>query len=419
MTAPWKPFVVAALVFTLTIGALTGAIDLWSLRVAMRAVPVDHHRAHAFAQLFGFLWLFTMGISLHLAPRFFGAGPPPAHLVALLRWAGIGGVIALIAGRLGSLIPGSAVLSVLGAVSVASALSAWAWLLVRFYRDARAVETLHRFLLAGVTWWWLAGVALLAWSIGQVSGGPLSRVPLESVWGLALMGGTGSWLWGIFFRAGVCTLHVARPSEVAQRRLFVSWQVSSVLAAMGPWFDASWFSALQHLTAVIAVAHVWWTVRPFSGDRLGEEGNLTPRAVQAGLCFLLVFAALSAWNALAVFGVWAPALLRDATRHAFTLGGATLLVLGFAGRMVPGFSGRTLAWRGAYDAGILALMVAASLRLGELFGARFGLALAGASGGLAFAGVGLVAASLLRSMSWGAWSGAGSTRLVSSAVLRT
>ncbi len=68
---PWKPFVVAALAFTLSLGALTGAIDLWSLRVAMRAVPIDHHRAHAFAQLFCFLWLFTMGISLHLAPRFF------------------------------------------------------------------------------------------------------------------------------------------------------------------------------------------------------------------------------------------------------------------------------------------------------------------------------------------------------------
>ena len=380
-TFPWKPFVVAALAFTLTVGALTGAIDLWNMRVVMQAVPIDHHRAHAFAQLFGFLALFTMGVSLHLAPRFFGA--PPATLLRrrVMMWSAIPGVGLLIAGRLGTLIPAGAVLSVSGAALVLVAMTAWLGLILKCWRGTPEVgDALHRFLLAGATWWWLAAVTLLGWTVGQALGGPLLFVPLEAVYAMGLLGGTGSWLWGIFFRAGICTLHVTRPTELAQRRLFRVWQVAAALAAIAPWFDLAWLSALQGLSAAAAVALVWWTVRPFSGDGLGLEGNLAPRAVQAGLTFLALFAVLSAWSGLERLGLWAPPLLRDATRHAFTLGGVTLLVLGFAGRMVPGFSGKKLRWPGAYDAGVFALIASASLRMCELFSmTKLGLALAGAS----------------------------------------
>ncbi|MDP1825251.1 MAG: hypothetical protein Q8L48_18480 [Archangium sp.] len=401
-TFPWKPFVVAAFAFTLTVGALTGAIDLWNLRVVLAPVPIDHHRGHAFAQVFGFLGLFTMGVSLQLAPRFFGSAPASLTRRRVMAWSGIAGVLCLVAGRLGALIPGAPVFSVSGAVLVLVAMSAWLGLIVRLWRSTGGVhDTLHRFLLAGVSWWWLSAAALLAWTVGQVAGGPLVFVPLESVYALALFGGTGSWLWGIFLRAGICTLHVKRPPEQAQLRLFVVWQAAAALAALAPWFGATWLSALQQLGAAFAVGFLWWTVRPFSGEGLGVEGSLAPRAVQAGLTFLAVFGLLSLWSGLFELGLWAPPLLRDATRHAYTLGGVTLLVLGFAGRMVPGFSGKTLKWPGAYDAGVLALIASASLRLCELFSmTRAGLALAGASGGLAFLGMTLVTVSLIGSMRW-------------------
>ena len=60
--------------------------------------------------------------------------------------------------------------------------------------------------------------------------------------------------------------------------------------------------------------------------------------------FLLVFAGLQAWGA-----VGGPPLLSDATRHVFTVGVVTLMLFGFAGRMVPGFSGGVLRWVPAYD----------------------------------------------------------------------
>jgi len=391
---PWHPFVVAALGFTLTFGALTGAIDLWHLRVSMQGVPVDHHRAHGFAQLFGFLGLFTMGMSLHLAPAFFGGAPPRGRALSVMTWGGIGGVLLLVFGRFGALLPGSPMVSVLGGWLLVLAMSTWASMLFRFWRALPESDAMQRFLVAGCGWWWLASLVTLGWTLGQSAGGPFASIPLEAVWAAALLGGTGSWLWGIFMRAGLCTLKVKRPPEAMQRRLFVAWQVACGSAFLAAFIDG--LALLQHVSAAIAVGVLWWTVRPFSGSGLGAEGTLSPRAVQAGLCFVGVFGLLSLWRAASLFGVPAPLLLGDATRHALTLGGATLLVLGFAGRMVPGFAGTKMRHRGLYDAGLIALGSSALLRLTELFGtSRLALALSGASGGLAFLGVGLCAVALL------------------------
>ncbi len=396
----WRPFVVAALVLTLTSGVLTGAIDLWNLRVLQEAVPLDHHRSHGFTQLFGFVGLFILGMSLQLAPRFFGQGPAPAWLVRWLAWGGIGGVALFIVGRLGALVPGSAAAGLVGAVLVFATQASWAGLLWGLWRGwPGPKDALQRFLLAGVLWWTAAAGALLAWQLGQLLGGPLLAVPLEVAWAAALYGGAGSWLWGLFFRAGLCTLQVARPPEAAQARLFIVWQVASGLSVLAAALTRSWLSALATLALAGGVALLWWTVRPFSGRGVGKEGALQGRTVQGGLVLLLVFAGLGVWSAAAtLLGAWAPPLLGDTVRHAFTLG-VTALVFGFAGRMVPGFGGVTLRWPRVYDAGVMAVGFGALLRLAQVLGtSKAGLALAGASGGVLFLGVALVATSLFGSL---------------------
>ena len=397
LAAPWVPLVVAALVLTLTSGALTGAIDLWTLRVKLNPVPIDHHRAHGFTQLFGFLGLFIMGISLHLSPRFFGAPPPSRELTRFLTWVGIGGVVLFVVGRLGSLVPGSPWLGLLGAAAVLATQTRWAAMVAGFWSDTPGPkDALQHFLLAGVGWWWIAAASLLVWQLGQLVGGPLAQLPLEPVWAAGLFGGVGSWLWGLFFRAGLCTLRVARPKESAQRRLMIAWQLATLVTVGAAWVRVGWLEAVASASMAGAVGLLWWTVRPFSGNGLGP-GPLQPRAVQAGLVLVLISAGLQGWTVLGAFGLATPALLHDATRHAFTLG-VTLMVLGFAGRMVPGFRGVTLRWPRIYDAGVMGVMAGAGLRLAELNMARAGLALAGASGALTFLGLVLAATSVLGSL---------------------
>lgn len=389
---PWPPFVVAALVLTLTVGALSGAFDLWRLRIALNPVPLDHHRAHALGQLFGFLGLFTLGVSLHLGPRFFGASSPSPARVRFLRWAGIGGVVLAIAGRFGALLPGSQVYGPLGAALLLAALSAWLELAFSWWQTPGARDVMQRFVLAGTAWWWVAGATFFVWHLAQWVTGPVSALPLAAVWAPALFGGGASWLWGVFLRAGLCTLQVPRPSERAQHAWFWGWQVGVALTTL-----ASWVPALEPLargSMVVAVGLTWAALRPHRS----EAGSPQARAVRAGLAFVLVFGALQAWSVLGAFGVWTPALLTDASRHAFSLGGATLMLFGFAGRMVPGFSGVLLAWPRAYEYGTWTVMFAALARVLELVPGRAGLALSAASGGLSLLGVGLVASALFATL---------------------
>lgn len=387
----WTSFVIAALCFTTLVGAATGALDLWTLRVLQRAVPEAHRQAHGLGQLFGFLWLLTLGVSLHLAPRFFAYQLPSARVTRALTWSAIGGAVLLVVGRFGRLIPGSQWLGPLGALAVLAAMGAWGWWLQRAWRHGIAMkEPLHFFVSAGAAWWTLAAAAVVGWSLVP------ARVPLEAVWRAALFGGVGSWLWGVFFRAGICTLRVARASLRAQQALFATWQLAAALSVAAVFFDA--LTVPASLALAVACGLVWWLVRPFSGEGVAPLGALQPRAVQAGLVFLMVFAALQVWVALRALGVSSPALLDDGARHAFTLGAASLLAFGFAGRMVPGFLSTQLRWPRVYDAGVIALALGATGRLAELSSARLAQSFAGASGGVAFLGVTLCCSALLASI---------------------
>ena len=394
--APWPPFVVAALLLTLTFGSLTGALDLWSLRVTLEPVPLDHSRAHAMAQLFGFFGLFIIGVSLHLAPRFFGAAAPEASVVRGLRWLAITGVVLAAAGRLGRLVPGSMGLGLLGTALLTAAMGLWLREVVRFAREGLGpLDPLQRFVLCGTGWWTLAALLLLCWQFGQYIGGAPSAIPLEAVWNAALYGGTASWMWGIFLRAGLCTLGLQRPTARAMVQVWAGWQLAVALLVVTPFWRVVEGPAFLALAA--ASVHWFVTLRPWHFRLLPEPG-LQRRSVQVGLAFLGLSALLAAWSALVAFGGPGPALLRDATRHAFTLGAMTPMLLGFAGRMIPSFRGAPLRLPRVYDAGVVAVALSAAVRLLELLPLRSTIALAGSSGGLAFLGLLLVSTSLLSTL---------------------
>ncbi|MEW5742617.1 MAG: hypothetical protein AB1938_27115, partial [Myxococcota bacterium] len=363
---PYPAFIVSGLLAALTVGTLSGAINLWNLHARLTPVPIDHHRSHAFAQLFGFMLLLIVGVSFQIVPRFFGGTPAHESTIRLTKWTGISGLWLLIAGRLGALLPGSAWLGVVGAVLLFAAVTAWALFILRLRLQSDfSPDWLQPFLLVGTGWWWLSALLVLVWQLGQLSTGPLASLPLEAVYAMALFGGTASWLWGIFFRAGACTLRIERPTPAAQRPAFFLWQLAVLLQTVAEFArDVRWAGAAS-LALAAAMALFVGVVRPFrqpAGAMPGEP--LMRRAVQWGLGFALAFAVLSAWNGLASLGLLAAApFLADAARHAFTLGVCTLLVLGFAGRMVPSFEAVSLPWPWLYDAGVVAVAVGALARL--------------------------------------------------------
>lgn len=393
---PWVPFVIAAFVFTLLVGALNGAINLWSLHVLQRGVPVEHHQSHALAQLFGFMWLFTAGVSFHLGPRLFGAEPPPTRFVRLIAATSITGLTFVLAGRLGRLLPGSAWLGLAGALLLAPSVMVWSGWVLRLFRRRQVVgDLLPHSLLAGAGWWWLAALALAGWQVGQSLGGPLERVPFEFVTATALFGGTASWVFGISFRAGACAMRIERPSLTRQRVGLVCWQLAAVAAALLSLFHGA--IALSFLVALGLVGMVF-AVRPFQRPQpaqLPDEPFIRP-ALVAAWAFALVAAAGFFAQGLASLDVFFSPFLRDGTRHAFTLGFLQLAVFGFAGRMLAGFEGVSMRRTWAYDVAVGVLALSAALRCASaVFLGRATLVASGISGPLALIALALFAVSLL------------------------
>jgi hypothetical protein len=400
---PWVPFVTAAVACTVLLGALNGALNLWSLQVLRRGVPVEHHQSHALAQLFGFMWLLTAGFSFHLAPRLVGAPPVSARLPTEVAVMGILGVTLVSAGRLGTLLPWSSAVGVVGAVVLLAGVARWAGFVWTLFRARTVVgDSLAHFVAAGAGWWLVSVMALLAWQLGQSVGGPLRELPLDVVSAGALYGGAGSWLFGISFRAGACSMRIVRPSALRQRVGLVTWHVASgalVVQAMAPF--SAWGAALSFVGALGLVVLVS-VVRPFqraSPPTIPGAEPLIRLAMLAAWSFACVSATLLLWHGAGALGAPQPPLLRDAARHAFTLGFAQLAVFAFAGRMLPSFEGVSMPWRGLYDAGVLAVVAGAGLRVLSLASPWRPAAVAtGVSGALALLGVTMVSVVLLRTM---------------------
>jgi hypothetical protein len=400
---PWVPFVVASLTFTVLLGALNGALNLWSLQVLHRAVPVEHHQSHAVAQLFGFMWLLTAGGSFHLAPRLFGAPPSGQGLARRVAVFGISGVALVSAGRLGGLMPFSAYVGLAGGVVLLAGVARWTGFMVRLYRARTVVgDALPGFVVAGSGWWLVSALALFAWQLGQSVGGPFASVPLELVTASALFGGTASWVFGISFRAGACSMRIDRPPATRQRVGFWTWQaVVAVSLVQAAWPFAGWTQALFVVVA-LGLATLLWVVRPFQAAEAPMMPGAEPLvrvAMVAAWCFLAVSAGLFAWHGLGAVGAPQTPLLKDAARHAFTLGFAQLAVFGFAGRMLPSFEGVSMPWRWSYDAGVFALIGGAALRVFSVASPwRPAMVASGVSGALALLGVTMVALVFARTL---------------------
>lgn len=404
-SAPYPPFVVAALISTICLGALTGALNLFDLQVALRAVPIAHHRAHGLAQLFAFMLPLTIGVCFQLAPRFIGGPPPSRALVRQTAWTVLPGSLLLLVGRLGPLLPASQIFGAAGAILLTVGVSTWASFIIRLrLAGPPAPDALPSFLVAAAAWWTASALAIAAWQLGQLSAGPLSTLSLEPAYAMALFGGTASWLWGISLRAGLCTLRIDRPSTPRQLSALLAWQLGAGAVVAASFTEnlstrgAAWLALSAAMLLYLAI------IKPFrSPPDLPSSEPLFRTAALAGLALMVVFAGLATAQGLSLLGLFLPsAFLADAVRHAFTLG-AVLIVLGFVGRMLPGFDAVPLRWPRVFNTGIALLALGAVFRLAQLLApSSVALAASGTSGFAAWLGITLASASLLGSLHWGA-----------------
>jgi hypothetical protein len=409
--AGYAPYLRASILCTLTLGAVFGAYNLLVVQLRLGANPPSHNQSHAGFQIWGFAWLFLAGISLHVVPRFLGAELRLGG-AARASWAATLAAQALVTwGRLGELIPGALPALAAGSALQLLAVVGWVLPLAATFRAARPKpELFHAYLAAGTLSWLAAALLLAAGAVDALVEADVDEALgwNSAIYTLSLFGGALPWIQGVFLRTGPYFLGLPRVHAPLAVLALAAGQAGALVGAVGAlrlklaWMDAGLLgTALSMILFVLAT-------RPFRAaiGHLSEGDPAFPRLVRLAFAGGLVFSLVGGAYAVAgLSGAGASGVVLDAARHAFTVGFLTLMIVAFAGRILPIFGGvefrnpRLRAWGGALIA------AGALLRQAQVPWALSGEAawslVSAVSGPVAAVGVALASIPILRTLSSG------------------
>ncbi len=412
--ALYSSFVKVALLATLTFGATFGAYNLLGIHLALGAVSPAHNSIHASFQLWGFVLLFIMGVSLHALPKICAVDLPHPGLARLiLLFAGLA-LLLTGWGHFGTLLPGTVEALAAGALLQLAAAASWTWILFALWRRAKLDVEIFRWFLAAGTVWWLAAATLLTLGTARalLSGDvDLATNWNEAVYAATLFGGTLPWIQGMFLRSGPVFLALPATRQGFVRAALWTGQTGALLTTTGGLVLGHPVARLLNDVGLLAlaasVAAYVAGMRPFAGrvTETSTEDSDFVRILSLAFGASLLFALLASGYAVAdLLGPPPFRLIHDGARHAFALGFVTLMIFAMAGRIVPIFGGTRLrqpklrAW-GAY-------LIAAGLVLREaqvaasLFGLPELLRISGLSGIVAAAGFWVASFSILATLEW-------------------
>ncbi|MFN7987356.1 MAG: hypothetical protein U0529_07790 [Thermoanaerobaculia bacterium] len=375
MTRVRLRWVAASFGLTLTLGATAGAVYLLSAGLG-HDFPVDHRQIHGHTQVFGFAGLLAIGLveaalpaGLRAEPRRMPRVTFGLFLSAILLRNVCQPFAAFPLARLGVVL--SAALLLAGTLVVVSYV---AFLLgearpgphggARRLALASAATSAYLLLAVGLN-------ALQALWIAAGNGSALPRPLAESFSDASLSGG----LLAAGFTVGLRLAPSLGRPEVNRRLVgrALALQAAGVAIAL-----ASWISVVPAPLALalrdggqllVALAVLLYLRATGLASARGTRAVAEPSLRASDTAVRLSFSALGLWAAaqaatvalarltpLAVRNRW----WEDATRHLFTVGFVTLLVVGAAGRLAPFLFGRTLA-SGALQRASVALVVGGAL----------------------------------------------------------
>jgi hypothetical protein len=353
-TAPDAPprnflpsFVLTALALAVTLGVSTGGWAIWQMAFATGTVLPSHLQLHAHVQLLGFAGLFILGVALHALPRILGA-VPPSKRVLLTVLVGVGGGALLrafgqplapwAAGRLLSLLSGAFELAGV------FAFLAWALPVLAVRRSLSDPLSLH--VLIGSFWAALAAGLSGAQSI-FLAGHAESEIPgglVEPLYAIALYGLVLSYVLGFGSRMVPAFLGLPRPTA-RSARLVAGLQAAGVLLLAAAWIPGLTPPVSRGFmlggTLFLAAAIFLF----LAAGRILAPFEKAPGALslRAPFAFLGLFAAISVAASIGeLSGGSVHKFVWDGSRHVYTIGFLTLLVVGMSLRVIPAFTGRPL-----------------------------------------------------------------------------
>ena len=415
----------AAVVLGLALGEVVAIGPWWTAVV----------QAHAHAQLFGWTALFILGVGFHLLPRMRGA---PLAFPSLTPWiaACVGGGVALrFVGQCALALGGPAswgvVLAASGVLQAAGGVMTIATLAATLRRGPPLASrpgmprTLPFLAMAFLSFLAASLVAgWLAFDAGTRAKALVDPLGNRLVVELLLHGFIVPIAFGISVQTLPLFLRLPAAVTPVVQSLGVTYGVALLARVAGTalrWPSLGDLGLL--LGAAVVLAFVAWhdiVIRlrvPWTAHRqryvLGEREPMRPGMpdrgefgrfewlVRGAYVWLVVAAVLDALAAGGRLGHGEPMVVPDAARHALALGFVTLLIVGMAVRMIPGFAKGRLASPGAVA--VLAVLghAAALARVVPLVfpglpAGRWALAASGALGWTLVLGLAVVLAPLLR-----------------------
>jgi hypothetical protein len=347
-----RPFVVAALAVTLSLGAGWGALLLFRIgqEGTFAAVSDAAVVAHGEAQLWGFVALFVTGIALRYLPMV-TSGPRPGFVFCRLLLGVL--LFGIAGGFLWSLLPAEA--GWLGPASGAGLLAGAGLFLAFLFRQlvGKLRFPWGRFILAAGAWMVVWAGATLVLRINTASAGP---------------GEYGESARRLLMELGIFGFALNAIYGFGQRLL--SGIVGSATPRGGPIEAAFWLHNLGVLAALLAYAvpgpildcldPALLTAGAFayaaglrgfrrvrrSTPRPEVGAGLLVRYVQLAFFWLLAGLVLMIAGSLywEAHGLAMPHAYLGAVRHALTVGFMTTLILGVGQRLLPILGHTLLAW---------------------------------------------------------------------------
>jgi len=338
-----RPFIITALVLTLTVGAAWGAHLLVSIGLAGRfeAVEAGHVVAHGASQLWSFAGIFIAGIALRFlvtAGEGTASSAASRRLLLLFFIFGVVGAypwsIWLIGGRY---------LAVAAALSLLAAALLYAVLAGRLL-GAAASRLWGRFVLTSAGW-------LIAWGLwtlwlhvvhGATGAGSFTMVERQVVIELALFGVAIPAVYGFGARLLPGLLATGPVREPLLRGLYWTHLSGLVLLFLGRavargWLVSFGLAALAAGPVLFVAALGFLQGRPLRNGR--PELGHPLLAAYIRLAFFWLALAMLAFAGFAVYesvtGQAVPHALTGAARHAITVGFLTTMIMGVGQRLLP------------------------------------------------------------------------------------
>jgi hypothetical protein len=416
----YRPFLRGALVTVLTIGCTFGAINLavMGFGADLNAVWVPLIQAHGYAQVFGWVGLFIMGIAYHTVPRFF-LRPLRRPGLVWPSFALTGAALALrfVAQPFAAQHPAAAAGLVVSALLGLGGMTLFAWAMLDTLRqgsDRLGTPAGTLYLAVGFSWLWVGQAATLVLMVALAWTG---QDAIPAAWDapylrLVLSGAIVTTILGYTLRTVPHMLRLRPPRAGIMRAILAGYTAAvllqiaadgGLLGTVGP--GVGTLGAAVELGTLVGFAGLSGVFNPAAlrTTPLAVRNPWPERFIRMAYGWLLISAALNlAYSGRAWAGSPVPHAFVASYHHALTVGFISMMILGMSMRLVPVFIG-AMNRRSAVAGVVFALITlgnairVVSESLAYVAGGGFYLAM-GVSGLIEVAGLTVYAVALWRAL---------------------